>query len=97
MAVATILASAVHQPLDLALGEIASIDWQVFGGWSAFSGPRFHRNKAPILEAYWLSYIPFLNSQFDQRPPWHRCPCDHTGHRPMEEYRVVGSIRSALP
>jgi hypothetical protein len=21
--------------------------------------------------------------------------CDHTGHRPMEEYRVVGSIRPA--
>src|SRR5262249_52816051 len=29
MAVATILASAVHQPLDLALGEIASLDCRV--------------------------------------------------------------------
>src|SRR5262249_26684037 len=63
MPVATILASAVHQPLDLALGEMASLDCQVYDGWSAFSGPRFHRNKAPILEAYWLSYMLFLHSR----------------------------------
>src|SRR5215831_8544254 len=56
MPVAAMLACAVHQPFDLALGEIAPFDCQVFDGWSAFSGPRFHRDKAPVLEAYWLSY-----------------------------------------
>src|SRR5262245_49505813 len=45
MAVATILASAVHQPLDLALGEIASLDCQVYDGWCAFLGSRFHAAK----------------------------------------------------
>src|SRR5262245_15495899 len=58
MAVATILAIAVHQPVDLALGEITSFNCQVYDGWTAFSGPRFHRNKAPLIEAYWLSYTP---------------------------------------
>src|SRR5215813_10522457 len=56
----TMLACIVHQSLDLALGEIAPFDCQVFDGWSAFSGSRFHRNKAPILEAYWLSDTLFL-------------------------------------
>src|SRR5262249_56782813 len=55
MPVATMLPSTVHQPGNLTLGEVASLDCQVFDGWSAFSGPRFHRNKAPILEAYWSS------------------------------------------
>src|SRR5215467_898262 len=62
MPIATMLPSTVHQPVNLTLGEVASLDCQVFDGWSAFSGPRFHRNKAPILEAYWLSYPHFLNS-----------------------------------
>src|SRR5262249_43330994 len=62
MPVATMLPSTVHQPVNLTLGEVASLDCQVFDGWSAFSGPRFHRNKAPILEAYWLAYTLFLDS-----------------------------------
>src|SRR5262245_3161431 len=62
MPVAAMLACAVHQPLDLALGETAPFDCQVFDGWSAFSGPRFHRNKALILEAYW-----FFLEQFNQQ------------------------------
>ena len=36
MAVAAIFASAVHQPLDLALGKIAALDCQVFDAWGAF-------------------------------------------------------------
>src|SRR5215468_3978877 len=62
MPVATMLPSTVHQPVNLTLGEVASLDCQVFDGWSAFSGPRFHRSKAPILEAYWQSYALFLYS-----------------------------------
>jgi hypothetical protein len=64
MPVAAMLSSAVHQLLDLALGEIASFDCQIYDAWCAFFGCRFHRNKTPILEAYWLSYTPLLNSQF---------------------------------
>src|SRR5262249_25431616 len=60
--IAAMLACAVHQPLDLALREIASLDCQVYGGWSAFSGPRFHRDKAPILGADWLCYTRLLHS-----------------------------------
>ena len=50
MAVPAWLAGAVHQPLDLALGEIASLDCQVYGGWSAVLGSRFHRGKTLILD-----------------------------------------------
>ena len=42
MAVAAMLAGAVHQALDLALGEIASFDCQVYDAWGAFLGYRFH-------------------------------------------------------
>src|SRR5215470_10946137 len=39
------LACAVHQPLDLALGEIAPFDCQVYDGWCAFLRSRFHADK----------------------------------------------------
>jgi len=51
MAVAAMLSGAVHQPVDLALGEIATLDCQVYGGWSAVLGSRFHRGKTLILDA----------------------------------------------
>ena len=51
MTVTAVLASAIHQALDLALGEIASLDCQVYGGWSAVLGSRFHRGKTLILDA----------------------------------------------
>jgi hypothetical protein len=54
MTVTAVLASAIHQALDLALGEIASLDCQVYDTWCAFFGPRFHRNKAPFFDADWL-------------------------------------------
>src|SRR5262245_36404567 len=56
MAVATILASAVHQPLDLALGEIASLDCQVYDGWCAFLGSRFHADKPCLRGNNCLAY-----------------------------------------
>src|SRR5262249_35054118 len=53
MPVAAMLSGAVHQPLDLALGEIASLDCQVYDAWGAFLGCRFHTDKlclrAPLL------------------------------------------------
>src|SRR6516165_1333549 len=50
MAVAAILAGAVHQSLDLALGEVAPLDCQVYGVWSALPGSRFHRGKTFLLD-----------------------------------------------
>src|SRR5215510_2103081 len=50
MPVAAMLARAVHQPLDLALGEIASLNCQVYDAWCAFLGCRFHRHKTRLLE-----------------------------------------------
>jgi len=49
MPVAAMLAGAVDQPLDLALGEIASFNCQVYDVWSAFLGCRFHRGKTFLL------------------------------------------------
>ena len=45
MAVAAVLAGAVHQPLNLALGEVAPLDCQVYDAWGAFLGCRFHADK----------------------------------------------------
>jgi len=50
MAVAAMLSGAVHQPLDLALGEVAPLDCQVYGVWSALPGSRFHRGKTFLLD-----------------------------------------------
>jgi hypothetical protein len=49
MPIAAMLSGAVHQPLDLALGEIASFDCQIFGVWREFSGPWFHRDKSALF------------------------------------------------
>ena len=51
MPVAAMLAGAVHQPLDLALGEVAPLDCQVYDPWGAFLGCRFHRGKTFLLAA----------------------------------------------
>src|SRR5215510_3619740 len=50
MPVAAMLARAVHQPLDFALGEIAALDCQVYDAWCAFLGCRFHRGKTFLLD-----------------------------------------------
>ena len=42
MPIAAMLSGAVHQAVDLALGEIASLDCQVYDAWGAFLGYRFH-------------------------------------------------------
>src|SRR5262245_37030420 len=62
MAVAAMLAGAVHQALDLALGEVAALDCQVYDAWGAFPGYRFHADKASLLVDYCIYYTLFLNS-----------------------------------
>src|SRR5262249_3659772 len=63
MPVAAMLACAVHQPLDLALGEIAPFYCQVYDGWCAVLGCRFHADKPCLRAAYCLAYTPFLHSR----------------------------------
>ena len=46
MAVAAMLAGAVHQPVDFALGEVAPLDCQVYDVWGAFLGCRLHADKS---------------------------------------------------
>jgi len=65
MAVAAMLTGAVHQPFDLALGEVAPLDCQVYDAWGAFLGCRFHRTKAPLLAAEWRAYTHLLHSQIE--------------------------------
>src|SRR5262247_813276 len=62
MPVATMLASAVHQPLDLALGEVAPLDCQVYDAWGAFPGSRFHADKPCLRVSYCAGYTHLLNS-----------------------------------
>src|SRR6516162_2911341 len=50
MPVTAMLAGAVHQPLDLALGEIAPSNCQIYDVWCAFPGSRFHRGKTSLLD-----------------------------------------------
>src|SRR5262245_13438575 len=57
------LARTVHQPLDLALGEVASLDCQVYDVWSAVLGSRFHADKPCLPVSHCISYTPFLDSQ----------------------------------
>jgi hypothetical protein len=85
MTVTAVLASAIHQALDLALGEIASLDCQVYDTWCAFFGPRFHRNKAPFFDADWLAYTRFLHSQIQR------------GCGSWSAARPTGSARATLP
>jgi hypothetical protein len=47
MAVSANLASSVHEPLDLALGEIAALDCEVFSVWCAGIGCLFCHEKSP--------------------------------------------------
>src|SRR6516164_9253844 len=63
MAVAAMLAGAVHQPLDLALGEVAPLDCQVYDAWGAFLGCRFHADKLRLRVSYCICYTPLSHSQ----------------------------------
>src|SRR5262249_61729057 len=50
MPVTAMLSGAVHQALDLALGEIAPSNCQIYDVWCAFPGSRFHRGKTSLLD-----------------------------------------------
>src|SRR5262249_55540006 len=52
MPIAAMLAGAVYQPVDLALGEIAPLDCQVYDAWGAFLGCRFHADKLCLRASY---------------------------------------------
>src|SRR5262245_6269528 len=62
MPVATMLPSTVHQPVNLTLGEVASLDCQVFDGWCAFLGCRFHADKPCLRGNDCLAYTRLLHS-----------------------------------
>src|SRR5262249_34254518 len=62
MPVAAMLACAVHQPLDLALGEVASFNCQIYDGWRTFLGCRFHADKPCLRGDGCLAYGLFLHS-----------------------------------
>ena len=65
MAVAAMLSGAVHQPVDLALGELAPLDCQVYDAWGAFLGCRFHAGKPCLRVSYCISDTSFLHSRKD--------------------------------
>src|SRR5262249_36474319 len=67
MPITAMLAGVVHQPLDFALGEIASFNCQVYDVWCAFLGCRFHADKPYLRVSYCICYTPFLNSQSQWR------------------------------
>src|SRR5262249_14198698 len=76
MPVTATLAGTVHQPLDLALGEIAALDCQVYDAWCAFLGCRFHAGKPCLRVSYCICYTLFLHSRKgahrDRNPGWRR-------------------------
>src|SRR5262249_6374784 len=63
MPIAAVLARAVHQALDLALGEIASLDCQVYDAWGAFLGCRFHAGKPCLRDSYCIYYTRILHGR----------------------------------
>src|SRR6516164_1641760 len=63
MPIAAVLARAVHQPLDLALGEVAPLDCQVYDAWGPFLGCRFHAGKPCLRVSYCIEYMLFLHSR----------------------------------
>src|SRR5262245_49218273 len=63
MPVTATLAGTVHQALDLALGEIAPLDCQVYDAWGAFLGCRFHADNLCLRVTDCLAYTLFLHSR----------------------------------
>src|SRR5262249_10540243 len=63
MPAAAMLAGTVHQPVNLALGEIAPFNCQVYDAWCAFLGCRFHADKPCLRATYCLGYARCLHSR----------------------------------
>src|SRR5262249_35414129 len=70
MPIAAVLARAIHQPVDLALGEVAPLDCQVYDAWGAFLGCRFHADKRCLRIAHCLPYTHFLHSRKGRATAW---------------------------
>src|SRR5262245_30097266 len=87
MPVAAMLSGAVHQALDLALGEIASLDCQVYDAWCAFLGCRFHADKLCLRVSYCIGYTLFLHSLEGGTP--------HGTHRDRCRTEAAGGRRAA--
>src|SRR5262249_26975722 len=62
MPIPAMLAGAVHQPVDLALGEVVPLDCQGYDAWCAFLGCRFHADKFCLRGTDCLAYTLFLDS-----------------------------------
>src|SRR5215470_18837944 len=63
MPVAAMLSGVVHQPLDLALGEVAALDCQVYDAWGAFLECRFHADKSCLRVSDCSAYTLLLHSR----------------------------------
>jgi len=87
MPIAAMLSGAVHQALDLALGEVAPLDCQVYDAWGAFLGCRFHAGKTCLRVADCLAHIPFLHSRKGRSGRMHR---DRWRHRSGREHGGAG-------
>src|SRR5262245_13532597 len=90
MPVAAMLAGTVHQSLDLAHGEIASLDCQVYDGWSAFLGSRFHADKPCLRGNDCLAYTLFLHSRKGRSGRMHRDRNAGWRHRMGEQHGGAG-------
>jgi len=62
MAVSADLASSVHERLDLAFGEIAAFDCEVFSAWCAAIGYLICHDKSLSCKYDWKNNNPFLHS-----------------------------------
>src|SRR5262249_25261436 len=60
---------ATSGALDLALGEIAPLDCQVYDAWGAFLGCRFHADKLWLRASYYIDYTSFLHSRKGTQAP----------------------------
>src|SRR5262249_28106016 len=67
MPVAAMLSGAVHQPVDLALGEVAPLDCQAYDAWGAFLGCRFHADR-PCLRLQTVKLFLAQSNRDAERP-----------------------------
>src|SRR6266436_3762628 len=92
MPVAAMLAGAVHQALDLALGEIASLDCQVYDVWSALLGSRFHADKPCLRGTDCLAYTHEAAARAARPTPFCLAAEPLYGTRGMSLWKPIGLI-----
>ena len=67
MAMAAMLAGAVHELLDLALGEIAALDCEVFDSWSVAIGYLIGHGKSLSCKDDWKDNSPLFASRAEKK------------------------------